>query len=112
MSGPKFEHSDKASDLLNKARGVAVAQLDGRKVNKPVLEELAHRVRGEILDQVIRGEWGVLGITELDHIQGLRVTARRGVGLLEPPIVLDYDFSRTKLARLAVYKTVRPGARS
>ena len=60
-------------------------------------------MRDVVIAQAAAGLWAPHGITEPDHIRGLRVSCAFGdVARGEPAIKIDWDFSSTRLAGLVV----------
>lgn len=93
------------SRLLNAARAIAVGELDGKPATKDNLDLLAATIRREVLRQADRGLWTPWYVDRAADVAGLVVTARRSNPLLrgiEPPIVVEWDWSKTKLARMVV----------
>lgn len=93
--------------LLEAARVQGVRALNGRPADPDALHELATAIRGAVFEQVERKLWAAWGVETLADVGGLGVRARLGNPLFEPPVVIEWDWSRTKLPRLVV-KASRP----
>lgn len=97
-----------ATRLLGSARGNAIAALTSGgtrevKADADGYRQLASAVRVEVLRQAGHGLWAPLGAADALDLGGLVVTARRGNGLTEAPIVLGFDFKNTTCRLLTVW---------
>lgn len=89
--------------LVNLAQISAVGQFAGQRPTPEVLASLAAVVRANILTQAAGGLWQAWNVLEATDLEPLVVRARLGNRLLgEPMIKLEYNWARTKLARLLV----------
>ena len=92
------------SELLMCAQEQALKTHGGGEEATPAaLKHFASGVRFAVLQQVALGLWEQFGVVEYSHISGLRISARLGNTLIgEPPIVVEYDFMKTRLPALIV----------
>jgi len=97
----KFTKHAELSDLLNAAQACAVAELKGEYATPQTLAKLATYTKFAIFEQVLLGQWHPIGIADPDDLLELKVTTRLGKGA-EPPIVIEYDFSRTSKPYICV----------
>jgi hypothetical protein len=64
---------------------------------------MAIEIRDTILRQVLAGLWSEFGVTDVNQMFGLQVSVEHGNRLRgEPPLKINWDFSRTALALLVV----------
>lgn len=99
----QFSTSATVTDLLNAAQDVALRAMDGAPATPTTLLELAARIKGAILTAAALGEWVPVGVRDPDDLMPLVVTASYGNALKgEPPIKVDYDFTRTAKPLLQV----------
>jgi hypothetical protein len=101
----EFQTNVEATRLIDIAHRAAVSKLEGIEADDSALRRLALMIRSAVLVQVGLGMWSKLGVTKHAEMMALTVTcsldqsaALRG----EPPIRIQYDFSRTKLSTLIV----------
>jgi hypothetical protein len=109
-----METHKEATRLLNIAQTAAVWELAGEggiNATPENLAELARLVRKALLLQVELGLWRAFGIGagETAKIAPVVVTTRFGNKFTEPPVVVDYDFSRTSVPLLRVRSVPRGG---
>lgn len=94
--------------LLRHARLVAIECHSGEPATVTNLRRWGDSMRSAVIAQVFAGLWKEFGVTELAHISGLRVEVVLGNELSgEPPLKINWDFSRTKLPNLVV-ENARP----
>ena len=87
--------------LIQAARVAAVADVGEIPATPENLSRLAGLVRLHVLMQVIDGQWSRWEVT-LDQMLALRVTARLNKSGAGPEILIEEDFSRTRLKFLQV----------
>jgi hypothetical protein len=80
-----------ANDLLRRAGRLAAAEVEGQEVPAGAFAE---RIRRHLVAQARIGMWVPVGIRNEMEMGGVRIRARKGTGE-EPPVVIEYDFSRT-----------------
>lgn len=97
----QFTTNPKLTELINEAQAVGIKKMDGHHPTPRALEQLSSYIKGAIIRQAALGRWREVGVTDPDHLMRLRVTARLGKGN-ESPIVIDYDFTKTKIAHAIV----------
>lgn len=101
------EQTQLVNYLLELARKYALNEIGPVVATPHNLDLLAQHARGAVLAQVRVGLWAKLGVTDPEQMAGLKVTAVLGQELFgEPPIKLEYDFTKTKLPMLTM-KSVR-----
>lgn len=89
--------------LLRHARLVALEEFSGQRATEEVRLAVAECIRTTILRQVIAGLWKEYAITDHRQLEHLRVSVQFGNTLIgEPPLKIEWDFSRTALPLLVV----------
>jgi hypothetical protein len=101
----KFKTDEAITARLNAARDVAVKSMIGTPVTPVALADLASRIYCGILEDVANGNWSKFGVVDPDDLIKLDVNVRVARNLNEPPIVVEWDFSKTKLSSLLVEST-------
>ncbi len=91
------------TSLLNQARASALEKCSGQPATLQSLAELSGTIRMIVLRQVYAGLWTEHGVADPAGLAGLRVAVTFGNVLVgEPPLRVDYDFSRTAMPLLVV----------
>lgn len=115
------EFTSYVEGLLNGAQSAATSQLTAENDGVPpvategALERLAELSRDYVRWQASYGLWEPLGLKDWRGLDALKVTYELGdVSAGEPPIKINYDFSKTALPTLVVKSvsntnTTKPG---
>ncbi|MGN6110091.1 MAG: hypothetical protein ACTHU0_33605 [Kofleriaceae bacterium] len=98
------------SALLASARAFGLERMAGLDASPENLEDLARSIYHCVLLQVFAGAWAEHGVRRRPQMVGLRVEVVLGNQLLgEPPLKIEFDFSKTALPLLVV-ETLDPRA--
>lgn len=89
--------------LLRHARLVAFYALANEHVGLEYFTRIDRLIRDAVLTQADAGLWSEYGVASSRDLVQLAVRSRHGIiGRNETPIVVDWDFSRTKLSTLVI----------